>query len=265
MGTVIKVECEGQLRRARLKDAPSFNELEHAVQTIWPGRITEGAFYKDEVGNTCQINEQTFTQFLLTATPAANGTTLSFQLPPASNPPAEREEQPSVEDAFSQPWELVEESGEEGDDKHHTVADLTDTLETAQEASHGSQELCTGAPHNDPQEASMDVEPPQDEQRSSADQIQEDIDSHGIQEKVDIVLAAYDDNGDGHLNFKESSDLHSAWGEELSLVVFEEMCKERGKACDQGLDREALVNVYKRDLWNLDNDFAAAMSRLGAA
>jgi len=290
MGTVIKVECDGQLRRALLKGTPSYDELNNAVQKIWPGRSAEGAVYTDDVGNSRTLNEQTFSDFLLTAKQAPTGSILSFQLSSDSSLPetTDTEAAPKAKDAFSQPWELVEECAEEdGEEKIHTVADLTDILDDTDATQELSQGVATSTPTSATQpeaaasatatvgsQSSQGYSAPMAMETSpgatgscttSSSGLHEALPDHAIEEKVDIVLAAFDEDGDGQLNFQESNELHSAWGEELSPMVFEELCKEHSQASETGLDKVALVRVYKNSFWNLEIDFAAAMSKLGAA
>lgn len=87
---------------------------------------------------------------------------------------------------------------------------------------------------------------------------------HDVEEKIDIVLAAFDDDGDGHLNFAEMNTLHTAaWGGQISLEVFERMCTDEGEDAKTGLGREALMCVYSR-CRTLDGDFEAAREKLRA-
>jgi hypothetical protein len=85
---------------------------------------------------------------------------------------------------------------------------------------------------------------------------------HETAEKIDLVLAAFDQNGDGHLNFEEMSLLHNAAdGAELSASVYAMMCKDEGEDPELGLGREALMCVYNR-CRNLEIDFNAAKGTL---
>lgn len=90
-------------------------------------------------------------------------------------------------------------------------------------------------------------------------------DSYSVDEKIDIVLAAFDDNGDGHLNFDEFNAVHqAACGGQRSLEFFVQMCADEGEEAELGLGKQALMRFYSQSNV-LEKDFAAARAKLEGA
>lgn len=365
MDTILKVECDGDLRRALLKGTPSYVAIDRAVKEIWPGCSADGARYMDDEGDSCTLKEQTFPDFLATAKAVANGSSLlRLQLSPSSAQEAAADSAAvpeSASEAFSRPWEHVAEGSEAGEDHLHTVADLTDVHEdedipqeqaaaaatdsehlqpapAVQESLVGTEEVSkddveqddargraesagsavsfdihtpthtprgggaetmledalaeealaseiqqgnsetsatfngyqvhrfVGKPAEAPFEAQATGPQTSTDHNASASSSDEPlIIDHDVDEKIDIVLAAFDENGDGHLNFTESNALHhAAWGGQLSLEVFQQMCADEGEDPDAGLGREALMCIYSR-CRTLERDFEAAKAKLEGA
>lgn len=343
MDTVLKVERDGDLRRALLKGIPSFAAIDRAVEEIWPGCSADGAKYMDDEGDACTLKEKTFPDFLATARKGANGSVLRLLLSPACVPQAvAAKEVPSATQAFTRPWERVEQSSEPGEEQLHTVADLTDAQEEGEPGSSASEapqeaaqipqdsnvvheglakegptqegvEVPQAVPslfdgvmggtlvhsidtpptsprgcaeplaqdatledstaatlHSEPMAADVPVQQElpgaaesQGHAASTSSGTQEGvIIDHDIEEKIDIVLAAFDENGDGHLNFSESSALHdAAWGSHLAPEVFQQMCTAEGEDPEVGLGRESLMCIYSSSR-NVERDFEAAKEKL---
>jgi len=81
--------------------------------------------------------------------------------------------------------------------------------------------------------------------------------------KIQIVIAAFDSNGDGHLSFQESNDLqHFASAPCISHDTFKNLCDELGEDDEVGLGEESLARLYDR-FGTLERDFAAAIRKLG--
>lgn len=314
MNTVIKVEYGGDLRRALLKGTPAYADIDRAIQEIWPGHCADGAKYVDEEGDACTLKERTFPDFLATAQTGANGNTLRLKLadPIESQPAAESSSVPSATEAFTRPWEHVEQGSEAGEEHLHTVADLTDSpeetavlqesveavadakaeqTEAAQEEASSSVDepagrprvhsihTPTNSPRNHAEEAPHETHTAGYPQATSCDANKsaqpaeasekcstgaELIIDHDMEEKIDLVLAAFDENEDGHLNFAESNALFNAAGDaEFSLEVFQQMCAEEGEDPEVGLGRESLMCMYSR-CRTLEIDFKAAKAKLEA-
>lgn len=310
MNTVIKVEYGGDLRRALLKGTPAYADIDRAIQEIWPGHCADGAKYVDEEGDACTLKERTFPDFLATAQTGANGNTLRLKLadPVEAQPAAESSSIPSATEAFTRPWEHVEQGSEAGEENLHTVADLTDSPEEAavlqesveaaadvkaeqseaaqEEASSSVDEAVgrprvhsihtpTNSPRNQageapdethtagyPQATSCDAN--KSAQPAEASESSGLVIDHDMEEKIDLILAAFDENVDGHLNFAESNALFNAAGDaQLSLEVFQQMCAEEGEDPEVGLGRESLMCMYSR-CRTLERDFEAAKAKLEA-
>lgn len=301
MTFVLKVECDGDLRRALLQGTPSFDDIDHAVQEIWPGRSADGGKYCDEEGDACTLKEQTFSDFLATAKEAANGSLLRLTLSPSDGYQAgyEPAETQLATEAFASPWQHVEQSSESGEGGIHTVADLTDMqqedtalvddteTDTVAHAIHTPTQSPREKADSPECEASGDLvktvdtmeEPAVDEKKeeeasaSCAEQtraepevpgaaVEDLIIDHDVEEKIDIVMAAFDEDGDDHLNFVEMSALHNAaWGGHISPETFKQMCADEGEDPTVGLGREALMCIYSR-CRTLEKDFEAARLKL---
>jgi hypothetical protein len=334
MNTVLKIEHDGDLRRALLKGTPTYADIDRAIQEIWPGHGADGAKYTDEEGDACTLKEKTFSDFLATAQTGATGSVLRLKLSAPLDPEAVANNGgvPSASQAFSRPWEHVEQGSEAGEENLHTVADLTDApgdmeaqqpasemaaVETAHiyadvdakggEGTQAEQEVVEAVqekarprvhsihtPTSSPRgskDAATSATPAEDAQGSpsggyprpttsqpkpaaqsmatsaAADNSKAEalIIDHDMEEKIDLVLAAFDDNGDGHLNFAEHNALHdAAWGGNLSIEVFRQMCAEEGEDPEVGLGRESLMCIYSR-CRTLERDFEAAKAKLEAA
>jgi hypothetical protein len=306
--TVLKVECEGDLRRALLKGTPNYTAFDRAVQEIWPNRSAHEAKYMDEDGDACTLTELTFTDFLETAKTTANGQVLRLTLCPATA--GESSKAPTAEESFSAPWQHVEQGSDVGDEGLHTVADLTDMQdeeivqpersESAAEestpaapqaanegvANSGSEEKSRvvedrGAPSDvaeqTPQRepSSADMPPasagyPAPQVRACEEASQAPAESlaeanQRFEEQTDIVMAAFDEDIDGYLSFKEMIALvRFSCDDSLPRDVYEQLCADVGADARQGLSRDALLCIYScgTSFMLLERDFEAACRKL---
>jgi len=327
--TTLKVDCDGDLRRALLKGTPNYAAIDRAVQEIWPHRSAREAKYVDDEGDACTLNERTFPDFLCTAKRTATGQVLRLVLSqPSGEASVDPDQAPSATESFSSPWQHVEVGSEAGEDGLHTVADLTDIqdvevttpqqapgaplacLGTAlaqevalkspseEEASVMEEAAATGysshevpvAKQNMPEEV-HEAAPSQTRAGSMPDAFllrEEPVDdgfhvegstvpieqvpgesmedaNRRFEEKTDIVIAAFDEDGDGYLSFKEIRELvRSASNDQLPQGAFEQMCADVGADAKLGLDREALMCLYScGNSWLvLERDFGAAKKKL---
>jgi hypothetical protein len=320
LDTIIKVECEGVVRRALLKGTPNYALVDRAVQEIWPQRSAREAKYVDDEGDACTLTERTFSDFICSAkminlaqaegecSEAGSHKVLRLVLP-ASTLRVDADAAPVATDVFSTPWQHVEQGGDDADeDGLHTVVDLTDlqddrALPSSQEATGyptGRQEAVEPLPEKDaavPQEAPdpardvsagweleekagatkiEDTTVPDEEKKEDValaqksddfyvtDESLQDV-SRRFTEHIDIVIAAFDEDGDGHLSFVESRALvRFTCGDDLPRQVFDQICADVGADAAVGLDRDALVCVYScGHTWMvLENDFEAAKRKL---
>lgn len=252
------------------------------------------AKYMDEEGDLCSLTEYTMSDFLVTAKTSSNGkAVLRLQL--SSTTPtngAHSTDAIMSREPFSEPWQHVEHGSEAGSECLHTVADLTDAhearlseLDTAlqneiQESAteeypihtpvNGRCEEVIRAEELSARLETMQAEviPATAENASNVcptitGEITEDlIIDHVADEQIDLIVVAFDENGDGHLSFKEMNALHYAsWGGELPFEVYKRMCSDEGEDVDVGLGREALMCIYSRSR-DLAKDFDAAKRKL---
>ncbi|CAE7536127.1 unnamed protein product [Symbiodinium natans] len=81
-------------------------------------------------------------------------------------------------------------------------------------------------------------------------------------EKIQIVLAAFDTNQDGHLNYEESNELQKfASGDALDPMVYKVICRELRCSLHRGLGSRELRQCYER-FGTLDRDFEAAQRKI---
>jgi hypothetical protein len=304
MDTILKVESEGDLRRALLTGLPSYADIERAVSELWPGRNMREAKYLDDEGDLCSLTEFTMSDFLVTAKTSNNGKgVLRLQLI-ATVPTESADNDASLtREPFSEPWQHVEQVNESGSDCLHTVADLTDSrppeLDTAVEDAQ-QESLAKEYPIHTPElspvsisgqfikadELSVRLESVDSERTTIANQestecttsanqnatsaasvfsgdvTEELIIDHGTDEQIELIIVAFDEDENGHLNFKEFNVLHHAsWGGELSFEQYKRMCLDEGEDVDVGLGREALMCIYSR-CRDLERDFYAAKRKL---
>lgn len=249
------------------------------------------AKYVDEEGDLCSLTEHTMSDFLVTAKTSSNGkSVLRLQLSaPSTTNGDHSKDLPVSREPFSEPWQHVEQGSDAGSECLHTVADLTDAhegrtpeLDIAPENEQeetAAREYLIHSPVNTGTEnvlreddLSTRLETAQTECNTSTHEnvvdgssniVAEDlIIDHVVDEQIDLIVVAFDENGDGHLNFKELSALHrTAWGGELPFEVYKQMCLDEGEDVDVGLGREALMCIYSRSR-DLSNDFEAAKRKL---
>lgn len=310
--TILKVDCEGDMRRALLAGTPNYEAIERAVQEIWPHRSAREAKYEDDEGDACTLTEGTFTDFLCTAKKTATGgqSILRLRLAPAalaSGYAADAERAPTADEAFSMPWQHVEQSSDAGDEGLHTVADLTDMQDEKDSVSQGAQVAPLAAelasldqglghkmakpvveqgesaepkvPGETSKQDSMldefllaDVQtdtgaPVEDSTVAEKQAAEESLQaaSRLFEEQTDIVIAAFDQDGDGCLSFVEIAALtHATRGERMPQDVYEQMCIDGGADATVGLNRDALMCIYSCDnTWMfLQRDFEVAKRKL---
>jgi hypothetical protein len=255
MDTVLKIDCDSDLRRALLTGTPTYADVDRAIQELWPGRAIHEARYKDDDGDMCSLTEQTFSDFLIVAKEVNNGrAVLRLHLVPA----AARDVVQVAREPFAEPWQHVERGGETGSEQFHTIADLTDAgtplAEACEEKGYDSQDA------NDASDTVLDGAATSASTHCADDLV---ID-HADDEKVDLIIGAFDASGDGYLNFQEMSALHVAsCGCEISFDRFKQLCVDEGADVEVGLEREALMRMYSHS-GNLDTDFETARKKLEA-
>lgn len=85
---------------------------------------------------------------------------------------------------------------------------------------------------------------------------------YASEEKIQIVLAAFDANGDGHLNFEESNELQKfAAGDQMPLEVYKTICAELRVTESKGPGKRELEFLYER-YDTLERDFEAALRKI---
>jgi len=81
-------------------------------------------------------------------------------------------------------------------------------------------------------------------------------------EKIQIVLAAFDANGDEHLNFEESNELQKfAAGDQMPLEVYKTLCAELKVIESKGPGKKELEVLYEK-FGTLERDFEAALRKI---
>jgi len=292
MDTILKVEREGDLRRALLTGTPGYADVERAVMELWPGHSMAEAKYVDEEGDLCSVTEHTMSDFMVTAKTSSHGKSiLRLQLTPA--PPIDGACSIGVgvsREPFSEPWQHVEQGSEAGSECLHTVADLTDAHEPRRpeldialesEAQESAEEFPIHTPVNGGSgevirgdellnrletvqtEFVIGAENTNNIGHASTGEVTEAIViDHDADEQIDLIVVAFDENGDGHLNFKEFNALHRAsWGGEIPFDAYRRMCLNEGEDVNIGVGREALMCIYSRSR-DLEKDFEAAKRKL---
>jgi len=318
METILKVDCQGDLRRALLKGALSYAAIDRAVLEIWPQCNVHEATYVGKKGTDRILTEKTFKDFVSTATTTATGQVLKLQLMPPDAPSATADHvtAATATEAFSMPWQHVEQGSDAGDEGLHTVADLTDIQDGDSSPVVCSPAAACGYPQDTSAECPWEVsaavveEDIVDSRRESAAaqdhakttegddeflltddvppdtgfQVRADIAAEetgfqmqgdvvagledanrAFEENIDIVIAAFDEDGDGYLSFLEARSLRKyAWMDQLHQHVFNQICIDVGADPKVGLDRDALTCIYScGNSWMvLERDFEAARSKL---
>mmetsp|Transcript_33112 Transcript_33112/g.87569 ORF Transcript_33112/g.87569 Transcript_33112/m.87569 type:complete len:545 (+) Transcript_33112:130-1764(+) len=123
MATILKVESEGEIRRWVFQAPPDYAAVGAALEKLWPACNPSSAKYLDDEGDACTLVAATFSDFLTTASGAADRPVLRLQLPAgnasqgaAAERQAEAAEEKSAEE-FSDddmlnivlgPWQHVE-------------------------------------------------------------------------------------------------------------------------------------------------------------
>jgi len=93
-----------------------------------------------------------------------------------------------------------------------------------------------------------------------------DVDATTLQpwEKIQFVIAAFDANGDGCLNFQECNDLQQAAAAQgIDEDMFKAVCMELDEDESKGFGAESLGKIYER-YGNLDRDFEVAIQKLAS-
>jgi len=288
---ILKVDCEGDMRRALLSGNLTYATIDHAVQEIFPRRSAREAKYLDEEGDSCTLAEHTFTDFLCTAKKTATGQVLKLLLSQASVPltvgDADATKVPSATEGFTTPWQHIQQGDGAG---FYTVTDLTD-IPDGQQESPAVESACLKADCLDIEEevaAEIACQEMAEEEVSESEcevanegpglpvpvsesqlpksstagercnWVQQD---HSAAEMVDIIIVAFDETGDGHLNLAESNALQkAAGGGQISMEVFQRMCADWGEDSQVGLGRDALMCRMHSEA--LRNNFEAAKRKL---
>jgi hypothetical protein len=312
MDTILKVEYKGDLRRALLRGTPDFAAVDRAVQEIWPGQSAQQTKYQDDEGDLCTLAAATFPDFLNTMKNTSKNQVLRLQLVPraggsqGSGSSVVTTDTSGAAEAFSSPWQHVEQGADEDSEGLHTVADLTDVQEPKEEASAPAAATALTLPVSaeDPGGRKEDVvkldiqiqtqpalattvtyaidtpksKPADDEkveptaalrdiqQESRYSDTVEAYADHQAEEKVDIIMAAFDENADGHLDFEEIQVLHRiAESRTISLYDYQQTCAAWCEDPEIGLSRKALLGIYVKagplDA-ALEQHFAAAAQKL---
>lgn len=90
----------------------------------------------------------------------------------------------------------------------------------------------------------------------------EDAEELSSEEKINLILAAFDKNGDGRLNFEETIDLLMwAYAELIPFEVFKMTCDELRVDPQQGFGAGELTRLYDC-FGTLERDFQAALHKL---
>lgn len=125
----------------------------------------------------------------------------------------------------------------------HAVSDREESLETE-----GSEEGST---------------PDTEAREPSSEEVDQERAVLTPEEKVQIILAAFDENEDGCLDYKESISLQTAAStKHISKKEYKSLCHQLGQDENVGFDIEALLNLYEV-YGTLDGDFDAALRKLG--
>jgi len=165
----------------------------------------------------------------------------------------------------------VEASDDEEQEEHSIALVIPDAVPTF--------EIHTPRPHIEADDQGSVIESEEEEQQDEKDvetqtesesdhQCPEEVATDQNEEitsdvKIQIVIAAFDSNGDGHLNFQESNDLQQFANVPcIPHATFAELCDECGEDQEVGLGAESLAHVYDR-FGTLERDFAAAIRKLG--
>jgi len=190
----------------------------------------------------------------------------------ASGAAVDADRAPSALEAFEQPWQHVEQGSDAGDEGLHTVADLTDMQEGEDRAhrcvqkesacprAENAREIATEAAEAAKENSALDeflLESVPDESLQAA--------NRKLEEQTDIVIAAFDEDGDGILSYMEVlALLKSACDYQLPCHVFNKICTDAGADANVGLDRDALLCIYGcGNSWlALERDFEAAKRKL---
>jgi hypothetical protein len=182
----------------------------------------------------------------------------------------------------------VERSSEADSECLHTLADLTDILEEdrkhrqyegdvaalAVQQSQEATEHCIHTPINSPkclsdETADGDIATRTETLAASichsvgiSSAVDDLVIDHDDQEKVEIILFAFDEDGDGLLTFQDLSTLHRmVSGVQLSYDAFRQMCADEGVDDDVGVGRDVLSRVCARN-GDLNKHFDVAKAKL---
>mmetsp|Transcript_78778 Transcript_78778/g.202932 ORF Transcript_78778/g.202932 Transcript_78778/m.202932 type:complete len:395 (+) Transcript_78778:146-1330(+) len=336
MAAVLKVQCEGEIRRLLCETTPDFEGVRSALEQLWPGCSTSKAKYQDEEGDACVLTEASFADFLGTSgaasTPAGrlvlrlhvSMLAVRSDVQPAVIPQALPEAGPSEtvqnnEVPSSAALQTQTEASEYAAPKEprSPTAHITSVQEpvcdsspesaakadgslAAATATPASSEAAAEAQEAEEPSAALVVEPalgealggsgaagpvsvagpavegvshetPEEETPlvtgTQAPEGEGDISAAGEptlseQEKVQIVIAAFDENKDGHLNLDECNNLlYGTWGWRMPTFAYQRLCTQVGAQPEVGLDAEALTNLYAHSR-TLDFDYEVAKRKL---
>jgi hypothetical protein len=280
--TILKVESQGDIRRTLIKGVPSFAGVDQGIQWIWPGRRACETRYEDDEGDLCILSELTFSDFLFTAKTSSLGQILKLQLRPEGASSVISIEDDLIENDLTSDSHVgsvisAEDHTSEEDHTSHlsfSSAEIDENYLTEEE--HSSDLNC----NHDEYLVSMDddfwvrVQKIADLEvdilaskndnctASSESHVQEEQDVvvgavstrditesseavFGIAEQVDMILAAFDKNSDGRVDFEESNELHKlSWGSSIPWQTFQQICAGCGVDPTSGICKQSLLQLY---------------------
>jgi len=257
---VVKVSYKGDVRRTRFPSVADvkFEDISCMVAESF-GLSTYTAKYQDEEGDWCTATPQTFLD-ALELSAASNSLRLEIEAEPCSctsdvssecsweevNFPAELDDSVTETDSQVIPRRPQEQeaTGPEDSAESHSCHTATPSEEHA--AASPSEE------HAASSSSGYDAAPPRAVTHSW----------YASDEKIQIVLAAFDANGDEHLNFEESNELQKfAAGDQMPLEVYKTLCAELKVIESKGPGKKELEVLYEK-FGTLERDFEAALRKI---
>jgi len=296
---VVKVSYKGDVRRTRFPSVADvkFEDISCMVAESF-GLSTYTAKYQDEEGDWCTATPQTFLD-ALELSAATNSLRLEIEAEPCSctsdvssdcsweevNFRAELDD--SVTETDSQviprrPQEQEATGPEDSAESHKESGDSSQKMPAQQETAKPSEEHTVPPPSEEHAAASPSEEhaaPPPSEEHAMPPPSEEHAASsssgyhapppravthswYASDEKIQIVLAAFDADDDGHLNFEESNELQRfVAGDQMPLEVYKTLCAELEVIESKGPGTKELEILYEK-FGTLERDFEAALRKI---